>query len=133
MSDSIKVINRFVGKYVAEELTDPVTPQNKKKWVPKAGVAMEIVRHDLKSPDGSAIVGAYAKVKLSTQPAIEDAIYRVVDERLIASNIELETGLLLTETLRLMKFTDASGKERVGVEHNLQFSDGDQGRWICPK
>jgi hypothetical protein len=122
MSDSEAIVNGFVGSdYVSDGKWNGV-PLQHAAWFPVAGVKMTIYKVAM-TQSGEA----YAKVTISASPAkgsIEKAIYRAADDgTLVAQDIELQPGLLCTETLRVVAD---------GVKHELSFSDGSKGDWLCP-
>ena len=122
MSDNEAIVNEFVGSdYVSDGKWNGVPIQHA-AWFPVAGVRMTIYKVAM-TQTGQA----YAKVTISASPAkgaIEKAIYRTADDgTLVARDIELQPGLLCTETLRVQ--ADA-------VKHELSFSDGSRGDWLCP-
>ena len=122
MSDSETIVNGFVGSdYVSDGKWNGVPAQHA-AWFPVEGVRMTIYKVAM-TKDGQA----YAKVTISASPAkgsIEKAIYRAEDDgTLVAKDIELQPGLLCTETLRVVAN---------GVRHELLFSDQTKGDWLCP-
>lgn len=127
MANDKDVVDKFVGDYLSDGNFDPNNPPSKKSWFPKAGVEMSIFGVDLLGQDMTTVIGAYAKVTISesdAKAAIEQAVYRVVGNDLVATDIELMPGLLCTEKLVL--------QQHGSVLHELEFSDGDKGKWICP-
>ena len=47
----------------------------------------------------------------------------VEDQSLVARNVEVRPGLLVTETLTM--------RDDGNMRHDLVFSDNDRGGWIC--
>ena len=66
-------------------------------------------------------------MKISAKIAVERAVFRVDGDKLVATNMELNSGVLLTETLTMK--TNANGHKE--MEHSLLFSDNCHGKWIC--
>jgi hypothetical protein len=131
MSDE-DVVNKFVGNYENkdEEKTHNDHPE-KDPYYPREGVKLRIDMVRLTDVPG----GAYAKVKVtdiggafSAKPALEHAVFRVVGNTLVATDMELKPGLLLTETMTMTKDDGLGHKE---MKHALVFSDGKGGDWIC--
>lgn len=128
MSDET-VVDKFVGDYEQrdEKKIENTFPE-KETYYPRLGVKLRLEKRRLSGVPG----GAYAKIVVtggtwSAKDAVEAAIFRVVDNTLVATNMELESGLLLTETLTMK--TNAQGKKE--MEHSLVFSDTCHGKWIC--
>jgi hypothetical protein len=123
MSDH-DVIVQFVGQYESDGTIQAISSNTHASWYPGAGVLLELFE--------VAMIGtnqAYAKEQIDdsssafpAKEAIETAVYRVEGNALVARDIEVSPGLLLTETLTL-----TSGD----MLHSLAFSDGEWGQWIC--
>jgi hypothetical protein len=125
MSDH-DVISEFVGLFASDGLIESISSNAHASWYPGAGVMIEVFEVPIIGTNG-----AYAKEaiddSLSALPvrlAIEAAVYRVVGNTLVARDIEVAPGLLLTETLTL---------RNGDMVHSLSFSDGESGAWICKR
>jgi hypothetical protein len=131
MSDS-DVIDGFVGDYESDGNTTNVTPGTR-HYYPTKGVKLVLEKVELKGVDG----GAYAKIRITddgddNEPfgaklALGRAVFRVHGSKLIADNMELAPGTLLTETLEMTE--NSNGKKE--MTHTLNFADGTLGTWIC--
>jgi hypothetical protein len=128
MSDE-NVIDRFVGKYESDGLKSNSDP-NKRDYYPAKGVKLEIEKIPMTGKAGEA----YAKVRVTNgdtfnaKLTLQRAIFRVVGNSLVAKDLELQAGLLFTETLTITKDDLQGNKEML---HELSFSDGALGTWIC--
>jgi hypothetical protein len=131
MSDA-SVIEMFVGNYEQKdedkiENSDP----NKLLYYPRNGVRLTIEKVLLLNGKNEE---AYAKMRISNgetftaKLASERAVFRVVGETLVATDMELSPGSLITETLTMTKNDGKGHKEML---HSLKFSDGQHGTWIC--
>jgi len=126
------VVKMFVGNYEQkdEEKIENEDP-GKDFYYPKEGVKLRIDKVPLTGVAG----GAYAKVTVTdvdgtfgAKLVLERAAFRVVGNTLVARDLIIEPGLLLTETLTITKDDGHGHKE---MEHALSFSDGKHGKWIC--
>jgi hypothetical protein len=138
MSDST-VIDKFVGEYESDGVITPSSPaDDKKPYYPKKGVKLVLdklrIEDDKGNPDREG--KAYAKIRIKPdgapfgpKVALERAVFRVHEGKLIADNIELAPGSLLTETLEMTE--NSNGKKE--MKHTLNFSDGGLGTWVCIK
>jgi hypothetical protein len=124
MSDS-DVIDRFVGNFRSMG-TGTSNDPDKAQYYPRAGVRLRLDRIMLTGNTGGK---AYAKIKIDPdgEPfggarALERAVFRVENDTLVAHDIEVNPGLLLVETLTMGP---------TGMTHELKFSDGALGTWIC--
>jgi hypothetical protein len=127
MSDET-VIDGFVGEFVSDGNSNSQDPK-KLQYYPKPGVKLKLKKVPMTSGGGRA----YAKIKIDpngkpfdAKLALERAVFKVSDEKLVADDIEVSPGLLLKETLTM----NAETKE---MKHTLQFSDGALGSWICKR
>lgn len=125
MSDS-EVIERFVGRFHSTGL-----PSNehldRAQYYPRAGVNLSLEKVALTG----ATDQAYAKIKIEPGPvpfdgklALERAVFRVENDLLVARNVEVSPGLLMVETLTMDDVTRR-------MTHQLSFSDGTLGSWVC--
>ncbi len=125
MSDH-QVIAGFAGRFESDGTIESMSSNKHASWYPGAGVKLELYEVPITGTHQS-----YAKEVIDdsasafpAKEAIEAAVYRVDGNRLIASDIEVAPGLLLTETLTL---------RNGDMVHSLQFSDGESGSWICKR
>src|SRR3954452_12989564 len=123
MSDH-DIIIQFVGHFVSDGTIEAISSNKHASWYPGAGVKLELFEVSILCKKD-----AYAKEVIDdsgsafpAKVAIEDAVYKVEGAALVARDIEVSRGLLLTETLTL---------HAGDMVHSLQFSDGETGRWIC--
>lgn len=131
MSDE-SVVDTFVGNYEQRDENKIVNSDPPKIiYYPKNGVRLKIEKVLLTGKPGEA----YAKIRVSNDGgafaaklALERAVFRVAGNTLVATDMELEAGTLLTETLTMTKDDGQGNKE---MTHSLQFSDGAHGTWIC--
>lgn len=127
MSDAT-VIDEFVGDYESDGQTTSDSA-DKAPYYPRKGVKLKLDKVPVTDVDG----GAYAKIRIKPdgEPfggklALERAVFRVHGAELVAEDMELAPGMLLTETL---KMKNVNGKKE--MTHTLNFSDGSLGTWIC--
>lgn len=125
MSD-LGVIAGFAGQFASDGTIEVLSSNKHASWYPGAGVKLELYAVPIAGTND-----AYAKEVIDdsasafpAKEAIEAAVYRVVGDSLVARDIEVAPGLLLTETLTL---------RNGDMVHSLQFSDGESGRWICKR
>jgi hypothetical protein len=131
MSD-LDVIKKFVGndgkknKYeVRDDKKTVNTHKEKEPYYPREGVKIELEVQKLVDVAG----GAYVKIVVTkgswgAKNQVEQAVFRVSGpSSLVATDMEVDSGTLLTETLTMM----ANGH----MKHELLFSDGKRGSWIC--
>ena len=125
MSDH-DVIVQFVGKFVSDGAIEAISSNKHASWYPGAGVRLELFEVSILGTND-----AYAKEVIDdldsafpAKSAIEAAVYRVNGSVLVARDIEVAPGLLVTETLTM---------RNGDMVHSLQFSDGENGRWICKR
>lgn len=124
MSDS-DVIQRFVGKFHSDG--NPTNEHAKNaQYYPKPGVNLSLEPVDLEGTAGKA----YAKIRIEPGPvsfggklALERAVFRVENDTLVARDMEASPGLLIVETLTI----DSARR----MTHQLKFSDGTLGSWVC--
>ena len=135
MSDST-VIDNFVGDFESDGVITPTNPAaDKRQYYPEEGVKLaldKVLIHDKNGnpdPDGKA----YAKIRIKPglvsfgpKLAVERAVFMVHGNKLIAESIELAPSTLLTETLTM---ETVNGKKQ--MKHELKFSDGSLGTWVC--
>jgi hypothetical protein len=131
MSDE-DVVKKFVGDYEQQD-EDKIKNDHPEKdpYYPRNGVKLRIDLVKLTDVPGRA----YAKIKVtdptgafSAKPAIENAVFLVAGDALVATDMELKPGLLLTETLTM---TSGVGQVPKVMLHSLKFSDEKHGTWIC--
>jgi hypothetical protein len=125
MSDH-DVIVQFVGRFVSDGTIEAISSNKHASWYPGARVELELFEVPILGTNE-----AYAKEVIDdhasafpAKHAIEAAVYRVDGNSLVARDIEVAPGLLVTETLTL---------RNGDMVHSLQFSDGENGRWICKR
>jgi hypothetical protein len=127
MSDST-VIDQFVGNYESDGVITNVDPK-KRIYYPVKGVKLNVKKQLVDGVEGKA----YAKITIlpgeefEGKMKLEQAVFRVLDDDLIADTIEIQPGLLLQERLTMQK--NSNGKKE--MKHTLRFSDGSLGTWIC--
>jgi hypothetical protein len=129
MSDST-VIDNFVGEYESDGVITPSSPaEDKKLYYPRKGVKLKLEKVPMDGDPGKA----YAKIRIKpdgapfgAKVALERAVFRVHENKLIADNIELSPGMLLQETLTM---ENSNGEKR--MKHTLNFSDETLGTWVC--
>jgi hypothetical protein len=130
MTNDEAVIKPFVGTFWSTDEWSPGNNLDNRSWYPRPGVKLVVDEVKIKNKEGQ-VTGAYAKVRVSesdAKAAIEQAVYRVQGDKLVAENVELNAGLLLNETLEMI-YDDSH--QPVGMKHHLEFSDAWQGTWIC--
>jgi len=130
MSDET-VVDTFVGEFEhkrPEKINN--SDPNKLGYYPRKGVRLTIDKVLVTGKTG----GAYAKITVSNDGGtfeaklvLERAVFQVDGQTLVARDMELKPGLLLTETLTMT--VGAQGQKE--MKHALSFSDGNHGDWIC--
>lgn len=131
MSDE-DVVNKFVGNYEQRDENQIVNSDPAKIiYYPRNGVRLQIDKVLVTDKPGEA----YAKIRISNDGgafaaklALERAVFRVVGDTLVATDMELKAGTLLTETLTMTKYDGQGHNEML---HSLKFSDDAHGTWIC--
>jgi hypothetical protein len=127
MSDK-DTIDKFVGAYSSGKEWYS-SDETRNAWYPKEGANLELRRES-----DSATGKHHAKITIelpdhSIKAVLEKAIFRVVGDTLQATNIKVQAGLTLTETLEMIPAAEKGKKPK--MKHSLSFSDGAYGFWIC--
>jgi hypothetical protein len=124
MSDT-EVIKRFLGKFHSDGLPSNEDPKHA-QYYPKPGVNLSLEQVALDGAAGKA----YVKIRIEPGPvsfggklALERAVFRVENDTLVARDMEVLPGLLVVETLTIDKARR--------MTHQLSFSDGSLGSWVC--
>jgi hypothetical protein len=124
------VIDKFVGNDYESDGETTSNRTDRIQYYPRKGVKLALEKVLITGVPGEA----YAKIRIKadgepfgSKLALERAVFRVSKEsekELVAENMEIAPGLLLTEKLTMSD----DGKQ---MEHTLKFSDGSLGTWIC--
>ena len=125
MSDH-DVIIQFVGNFVSDGTIEAISSNKHASWYPGAGVKLglyEVPILGTKDAYAKEIIDDSASA-FPAKHAVQAAVYRVDGTSLVGRDIEVAPGLLVTETLTMRKDD---------MVHSLQFSDGENGRWICKR